>query len=390
MTVILKNNFGFIVKAASIIFKILFIFVLSPYFPEGVFGEYFTILTTSLIISRLLSLGCSEQLPLLIRSDPAAASRYTSLGVYLLIFLVLFISTYQIFENKILLLFILSISFTVSSVFSGVLRSINHNSFEVAINLPWAVQFLLSTLYVYLGISITVNGLIYILVISRVISVFISIFISKVHLNFSCVNAKQSFLNYLKNYDGAIKRVISNLAQVFQLRGFILVGYFLLEQQELDAMAYAISISEAAWQLAMVNINKFYSENVGNKKLVTLNINVLYFPFIIILMSTIFVFSLKQFGLFYFITNKFEYYQVFYCMIIALSTIVWSYYKYFSWIIGHDSLVLNLELALISILFFSSMFFGIAFYSIMSLSYSLILMILLLKNSNMRMKTSHD
>ncbi|MCG9744012.1 hypothetical protein [Vibrio alginolyticus] len=390
MTVILKNNFGFIVKAASIIFKILFIFVLSPYFPEGVFGEYFTILTTSLIISRLLSLGCSEQLPLLIRSDPAAASRYTSLGVYLLIFLVLFISTYQIFENKILLLFILSISFTVSSVFSGVLRSINHNSFEVAINLPWAVQFLLSTLYVYLGISITVNGLIYILVISRVISVFISIFISKVHLNFSYVNAKQSFLNYLKNYDGAIKRVISNLAQVFQLRGFILVGYFLLEQQELDAMAYAISISEAAWQLAMVNINKFYSENVGNKKLVTLNINVLYFPFIIILMSTIFVFSLKQFGLFYFITNKFEYYQVFYCMIIALSTIVWSYYKYFSWIIGHDSLVLNLELALISILFLSSMFFGIAFYSIMSLSYSLILMILLLKNSNMRMKTSHD
>ncbi|MFB1094526.1 hypothetical protein ACEWH9_10135 [Vibrio diabolicus] len=390
MTVILKNNFGFIVKAASIIFKILFIFVLSPYFPEGVFGEYFTILTTSLIISRLLSLGCSEQLPLLIRSDPAAASRYTSLGVYLLIFLVLFISTYQIFENKILLLFILSISFTVSSVFSGVLRSINHNSFEVAINLPWAVQFLLSTLYVYLGISITVNGLIYILVISRVISVFISIFISKVHLNFSYVNANESFLNYLKNYDGAIKRVISNLAQVFQLRGFILVGYFLLEQQELDAMAYAISISEAAWQLAMVNINKFYSENVGNKKLVTLNINVLYFPFIIILMSTIFVFSLKQFGLFYFITNKFEYYQVFYCMIIALSTIVWSYYKYFSWIIGHDSLVLNLELALISILFFSSMFFGIAFYSIMSLSYSLILMILLLKNSNMRMKTSHD
>ncbi len=390
MTVILKNNFGFIVKAASIIFKILFIFVLSPYFPEGVFGEYFTILTTSLIISRLLSLGCSEQLPLLIRSDPEAASRYTSLGVYLLIFLVLFISTYQIFENKILLLFILSISFTVSSVFSGVLRSINHNSFEVAINLPWAVQFLLSTLYVYLGISITVNGLIYILVISRVISVFISIFISKVHLNFSYVNAKESFLNYLKNYDGAIKRVISNLAQVFQLRGFILVGYFLLEQQELDAMAYAISISEAAWQLAMVNINKFYSENVGNKKLVTLNINVLYFPFIIILMSTIFVFSLKQFGLFYFITNKFEYYQVFYCMIIALSTIVWSYYKYFSWIIGHDSLVLNLELALISILFFSSMFFGIAFYSIMSLSYSLILMILLLKNSNMRMKTSHD
>lgn len=390
MTVILKNNFGFIVKAASIIFKILFIFVLSPYFPEGVFGEYFTILTTSLIISRLLSLGCSEQLPLLIRSDPAVASRYTSLGVYLLIFLVLFISTYQIFENKILLLFILSISFTVSSVFSGVLRSINHNSFEVAINLPWAVQFLLSTLYVYLGISITVNGLIYILVISRVISVFISIFISKVNLNFSYVNAKESFLNYLKNYDGAIKRVISNLAQVFQLRGFILVGYFLLEQQELDAMAYAISISEAAWQLAMVNINKFYSENVGNKKLVTLNINVLYFPFIIILISTIFVFSLKQFGLFSFITNKFEYYQVFYCMIIALSTIVWSYYKYFSWIIGHDSLVLNLELALISILFFSSMFFGIAFYSIMSLSYSLILMILLLKNSNMRMKTSHD
>ncbi|MFH4860375.1 hypothetical protein WMQ30_17525 [Vibrio diabolicus] len=390
MTVILKNNFGFIVKAASIIFKILFIFVLSPYFPEGVFGEYFTILTTSLIISRLLSLGCSEQLPLLIRSDPAVASRYTSLGVYLLIFLVLFISTYQIFENKILLLFILSISFTVSSVFSGVLRSINHNSFEVAINLPWAVQFLLSTLYVYLGISITVNGLIYILVISRVISVFISIFISKVHLNFSYVNAKESFLNYLKNYDGAIKRVISNLAQVFQLRGFILVGYFLLEQQELDAMAYAISISEAAWQLAMVNINKFYSENVGNKNLVTLNINVLYFPFIIILMSTIFVFSLKQFGLFSFITNKFEYYQVFYCMIIALSTIVWSYYKYFSWIIGHDSLVLNLELALISILFFSSMFFGIAFYSIMSLSYSLILMILLLKNSNMRMKISHD
>lgn len=390
MTVILKNNFGFIVKAASIIFKILFIFVLSPYFPEGVFGEYFTILTTSLIISRLLSLGCSEQLPLLIRSDPAVASRYTSLGVYLLIFLVLFISTYQIFENKILLLFILSISFTVSSVFSGVLRSINHNSFEVAINLPWAVQFLLSTLYVYLGISITVNGLIYILVISRVISVFISIFISKVNLNFSYVNAKESFLNYLKNYDGAIKRVISNLAQVFQLRGFILVGYFLLEQQELDAMAYAISISEAAWQLAMVNINKFYSENVGNKKLVTLNINVLYFPFIIILISTIFVFLLKQFGLFSFITNKFEYYQVFYCMIIALSTIVWSYYKYFSWIIGHDSLVLNLELALISILFFSSMFFGIAFYSIMSLSYSLILMILLLKNSNMRMKTSHD
>ncbi|HHX8492644.1 TPA: hypothetical protein ACVO3B_004509, partial [Vibrio diabolicus] len=231
---------------------------------------------------------------------------------------------------------------------------------------------------------------IYILVISRVISVFISIFISKVNLNFSYVNAKESFLNYLKNYDGAIKRVISNLAQVFQLRGFILVGYFLLEQQELDAMAYAISISEAAWQLAMVNINKFYSENVGNKKLVTLNINVLYFPFIIILISTIFVFSLKQFGLFSFITNKFEYYQVFYCMIIALSTIVWSYYKYFSWIIGHDSLVLNLELALISILFFSSMFFGIAFYSIMSLSYSLILMILLLKNSNMRMKTSHD
>ncbi|NRB42148.1 MAG: hypothetical protein HRU20_27375 [Pseudomonadales bacterium] len=236
--------------------KLAFLLIIVPTLPENVFKGYFILFTYAVVISRLSNLGALESIALDVQGIKKRAEVFLCFWI-----VILFVSLGLYFLSlayEMVVVLAVGLCMASASILAGCLRTIKHEYFEILINLPWVVFFIVCMQsdihdeYELLRIM------------------FYSYLLVQLAVSFMCFSfwpgiislqgLKASTLSVIKNIRVGIGFQISSVNQMLMIRGPLLAPEFLGISVVTDTIAMAVSLLEAGWQLFMVPVNRRYSE----------------------------------------------------------------------------------------------------------------------------------
>ena len=233
----------------------IFIFFVAPRLPSGEFTQYYTVLTISLIIARLISCSAEEQYPLFVRGDFKKIQELSFLIYTLILISVLFFIFSFIIEYHFVLVVSFSITLISSAYIGGILRSYKPESYEVLINFPWL-------LFLFLSVVLKLNTYQSLILAVTFSQVLVQISIVAFHRiktpSNEDANIRKLSISVKKTSLLGVRKTISSASQIMSTRGLILCSNFLSVKILGDSLAFSISIAEAVWQFFMVHVNRNY------------------------------------------------------------------------------------------------------------------------------------
>lgn len=246
---------GGVWKIAALMSKAAFVFLIIPRLSDGVFGSYSLVSSTTMLVSIVLSFGSLDSLPTILRGRDDLLGQVALLfhgtifgiAICLLIFALgggfLALGASVVFVNLSYL------------VLAGILRASRPNTYEILANAP-------TLLFIILCLAVPSPSLVELLWIFVIANAAVTMGIAwNSGLLFRPDSrqvryASAALVRLLKTGNG---KSLSSVLIIADFRALILVPSMLLATLPADALAVALTVGEAFWQLGMVVVNRNYS-----------------------------------------------------------------------------------------------------------------------------------
>jgi hypothetical protein len=240
---------GTLLKLVSMLSKFYFFFFLVIDLDEGVFFDFFFILTIGVIAARVIAAGAEDQIPVDIQVFSIDASGYLYIYQKLLIIFGISLLSIMLFDFYWLFYLLSVVSFTATFYFIGILRSYDPKYYELLTEIPWPLFVSISYIY-------ELNS------VNQFVMVFFGSYFSCHLLVYYKTNlgvySKRDLSNVIATFLKGRSKIVSNILLIFLLRGLVIWSGFLGMQKD-DSLAIAIAIGESFWQLCMVFVYRNYS-----------------------------------------------------------------------------------------------------------------------------------
>lgn len=245
---------GLALKVLSISAKFFLLFFILKNMDEGGLSLYYFYATCAIILARILSFGCEEQVAIYLK---AKGEHF----FYPFIFWFGVVSFFSLVGASFLqgiAWVALAISIAFSSIISGFVRSNKPSLYEVNVNVPYVVVVLLCALLevddafyliLLLGFSFCVVAILVLILYRPGI----------VSSGRNYRSAAECFVFLFSKYAQWVPRVSSSSLMVMNLRYYIVI-YLIVFEGGNDYLAFALSVGEVVWQLGMVFVNRRFSE----------------------------------------------------------------------------------------------------------------------------------
>ncbi|WP_281648201.1 hypothetical protein [Parendozoicomonas sp. Alg238-R29] len=340
----MTKYYGYFFKVLSLASKFLFLILIVPQLSDGVFSEYYLVLTYILIFSRLLSFGASENIAIKISGEICKVHDFFCLYVVFISFSVLMFLLSNFFGGYYIAMALVA-CFCASNVFSGLFRGFAPETYELNINLPW-ILFFIGALLFDASTHVSLLNILFCSYILTQVLVFLYVK-SQLRIVFHIRAISQVGRIYFEMIPSGSIRQFSIINQIIFIRlPFVLPDTLSLLKLN-DSVALGLSIVEGVWQLFMVPVNRRFSKYCNNK--------VLFYECYKSIIST-FVMFLSILPLFYLLTmvDFFEGYvqipafeELYIPVFILSSVLLLADIRYWLW--SHDrwSSVICFEVAVI-------------------------------------------
>jgi hypothetical protein len=243
-------------KSLSLGCRAAFVLKVLPDLPVGQLTSYVFWTTLALLIARTLTIGFEEELPLIVRGHPIRSHRF------FLLYLIPFAAAQLLLVIELLFSFdAIAVAFLVATyvsyvILGGLVRSISARAFEVLTNVQWPIflAILLITgsssamsLVTNMGISLVVAQVVTLITCAQVVS-------------HSPRLDRRSLLVLWYRLPHAAPKLVSQLVSLSFVRGPVLWPKLFNLAAPSDAIAFAITLGEAAWQIGMVVVNRWFTK----------------------------------------------------------------------------------------------------------------------------------
>jgi len=245
---------GLLWKVLSTLSKIVFLIIVVPRLPSGVFAEYIYSISITMIMAMVLSAGTSEHLPTLIKGKRDAMDRYSPFYIVSVTLGWFFLFAYILTRQYFFLLAALAFTHATYLIIAGLLRSIDPKYYEWLNNFP-------TILFTIICIAVTISGFEHLILIFILTNMTINMAIAfhgEVSISVNYDRLRSAFEGSVGLAMKGITKTISNMLLIADFRALIIFPKFLLKHNPSDALAIAITAGEALWQLAMVIVNRNY------------------------------------------------------------------------------------------------------------------------------------
>lgn len=242
-------------KVLAFVAKAAFVFLIIPRLPDGVFGGYSLVSTVTMLIAVGLSLGALDALPIVTRGRRVVEQGLAPLFHLVLIVAGLCLAVYAIAGGVYPIAAGVAASNLSYLILSGILRSTRPHYYELLTNLP-------TPIFVGLCALQTAPNLELLLLLFAIANLAVVACIGAWSGHLSASNRRQraysaSIVRHLLR-NGNIKS-LSTILLLIDFRALILVPGVLFGTVPADALAMALTLAEAVWQLGMVVVNRNYS-----------------------------------------------------------------------------------------------------------------------------------
>lgn len=235
--------------------RVVFVLKVLPVLPAGELTSYVFWTTLSLLIARTLTVGFEEDLPLVVRGRSVRSHRFFLL--YLTPFMgaqVLLVMELLLPREVIAVLFLVA-TYISYIILGGLVRSISARAFEVLTNVQWPIFLAIllltqpssaKTLVTDMGIALVLAQVVTLITCADVIS-------------HSPRLDRRSLLVLWYRLPRAAPKFVSQLVSLTIVRGPVLWPKLFNLAAASDAVTFAITLGEAAWQIGMVVVNRWFT-----------------------------------------------------------------------------------------------------------------------------------
>jgi hypothetical protein len=252
---VLGYGHGMAWKLSAQASKVGFVLLVLPKLPDGVFAQYAYISSLALLAALALSFGGMDSLPTFVRGR-ATAQR--NLAPLVQIPLLMTCSAFVVFllGGGLLALTTATAGCSISYfLLSGAVRTTSPSMFEIVSNAP-------SILFLGLALGLPTTSIEQLLVLFFVANMGVMVAVawraglSSWPTRRACLTSRSTARKLFSkgNYKSA-----SNVLMVADFRALVTAPNFILGVQPTDALAVALTIGEAFWQLGMVVVNRNYA-----------------------------------------------------------------------------------------------------------------------------------
>jgi hypothetical protein len=240
-------------KGLSVISKFGFLLLIVPKLPNGVFSQYLVVFTGCLLSARLLSIGMEDQLPVIISGDTEKSEQFFPIYWWVVASGILMIVCNDFAGNH-FFIYTAVICFQLSNfILCGIIRSYSPAGYEKLINLPAFFYFVLLLIFP----ADRYEFLLLIWVFGTALGQAVVLYVLKIRMSFLLdKNIGKEIIVILRL---GFAKMISSFLALAAFRGLVIFPKYLLHILVGDTLAFAISIGEGCWQLAMVVVNRNYS-----------------------------------------------------------------------------------------------------------------------------------
>lgn len=266
---------GVIWKLAALLSKLGVIVAIAPHLADGQFVQYLFIVSCTQLVSRVLSWGAEDQLPLVIRQSPPE-SQYSSTAILTLGLSIITFGLALLMPLDGWLYVIATLAFFTTSYVSGIVRHISPSSFEQLHNAPGIIFFALILLFRLPD----ARQLILVQVLTNLI---VNVWIIARHRDYFRLSSswfRDLSLYYRRAKYAGLQKMFSSFSQLLLMRGFIVIPP-LFGLVPTDALAFAVSIAEGFWQILVVlsarNYVKYLKKTSVDALVIFRNSSLFYF-----------------------------------------------------------------------------------------------------------------
>jgi len=259
--VMLGYGHGMAWKIAALASKLGFVLLVLPKLADGVFAQYAYISSIALFASLFLSFGAMDAVPTYVRGKRAIRDRLAPLVHATLAGTIAAFIAYSL-GGGLWALGAAAAGCSIAYFFlAGVLRSTEPHLFELISNVP-SVEFLVLALVVP---GLTIDLLLVLFVATNMVVLVAVVWWSGLPWRYGrrALAFSRLILAHLLVQGNA--KTLSNMLLLADFRALITAPGLLLKTLPSDAIAVAMTVGEAAWQLAMTVINRNYAAYCAGK-----------------------------------------------------------------------------------------------------------------------------
>lgn len=235
--------------------RLAFVLRILPSLPPGQLGSYVFWTTLALLIARALTVGFDEDLPLIIRGRRVRAHRFFLLYFVPFALAGVLLVMDVFYPNEATAVAFLVATYVSYIILGGLVRSISARAFEVLTNVQW--PFFLSILIFAEAQTAT----------SLVTDMGLALVLAQVVVLITCAEVvsiprrlgRRSLMVLWYRLPRALPKLASQLVTLIIIRGPILWPKLFKLTVSIDALAFAITVGEAAWQIGMVVVNRWFT-----------------------------------------------------------------------------------------------------------------------------------
>lgn len=339
-------------KAASLGSKFLFLLIIVPHLPSGVYARYLFLQTACLILAKLCTCGVEDHLPVVIRGNARVAASHSKPYFLGLTAAVIASALNLTFPNTVLAGIGLTLILATNNFLAGLIRTISASTYELQTNLHPIAFFVLALLVrpdSYIGL-LALRAASYF--ISHAVVVNIAPWKIWGAERLSSAAAIREYMGYL---GPALGKMVSANLTTLQMRSIIVLPTIIAwaavggdGEVSLDGIAIALSFTEAIWQVAMVVVHRKHAEYyripptqrrvVGDASLSAVLMLVLsvcwFLPFLLDLQI---------------ITGKITYRDVITCSLVIAAIIPVIHMRYYWWLSHRTALAISIDVTIVCI-----------------------------------------
>lgn len=341
---VLKSSAGGItLKVLSLFSKFLFLLLIVPQLAIGVFTSYLFDLTVAAIVSKVVSFGAADRIPLL-SSSYNSRSRYQLLILSLLMLCISIVSF--LVESRIMVGVLICLVLVGTSFVSGLLRVRSPFLYELIMNFPALLLFIAS-----LSVQLFRENLIATYTICVAVTGFMATLFAYIKFSFDEKKQGLATLGAELLSLSSLKFSFSAISQMLLLRSPVLVSEWLKKSS--DTIAISVSLGEIVYQLLVVISNRTYSDYLAKKQMVSVSIIALIYVFSWLAMLAFPFYLVSGLNLAFLSEVDTWFVQCF--VLYAIHIVLWVNTRNALWFFGRHQLVFLIELCLVSLVYFCSL-----------------------------------
>ena len=240
-------------KLLSVVSKFGFLLLIVPELPEGIFSQYLSSFTICLLCARLLSFGTEDQLPVIISGSIDKSRRFMPVYWWLVVTGFLMFAA-NFCSGNIIFIYCAVVVFQLTNfLLCGIIRSFSPGGYEKLINLPSFFYFILLLFFPANSSELLLHNWILATAIGQMV-VLIGL-----KFRFTLLFSKNIRNDLIVIFRLGFDKMISSFLALAAFRGLVVLPKYISTVLAGDSLAFAISIGEGCWQLAMVVVNRNYS-----------------------------------------------------------------------------------------------------------------------------------